>query len=121
MFSKKNKYFLLIENIKDIDLKNIKIRKKFSIIYRNISKSDNYNDLLKFRRRCKLKAIKFYIANNKRLAVLLNSDGIYLSSHNKSLNSLIPRRKASISLFIKSVNPGFWTLTTSSLPSISNL
>ena len=92
MISKKNKYFLLIENIKDIDLKNIKIRNKFSIIYRNISKSDNYNDLLKFRRRCKLKAIKFYIANNKRLAVLLNSDGIYLSSHNKSLNSLIYKK-----------------------------
>tara|TARA_B100001564_G_C20619379_1_gene661550 strand:- start:473 stop:1045 length:573 start_codon:yes stop_codon:yes gene_type:complete len=92
MFTKKNKYFLLIENIKDIDLKNIKIRNKFSIIYRNVKKSDNFNDLLKFRRNCKLKAIKFYIANNYNLAVSLNSDGIYLSSYNKSLNSLIYRK-----------------------------
>ena len=88
MFSKKFKYFLLIESIKDIDLKNIKIRNKFSIIYRNHNKIDNLNELLKFRRQCKLKAIKFYIANNNTLAVSLNSDGIYLSSFNKKLNVL---------------------------------
>ena len=38
MFTIKKNYFLLIENIKDIDLKNIKIRNKFSIIYRNNKK-----------------------------------------------------------------------------------
>jgi len=92
MFTKKNNYFLFIENTKDIDLKNIKIRNKFSIIYRNNKKIDNLNDLLKFRRKCKLRAIKFYVANNYNLAVLLSSDGIYLSSYNKSLNSLIYKR-----------------------------
>ena len=88
MFTKKNKYFLLIENIKDIDLKNIKIRNKFSIVYRNNRKIDNLKELIRFRRNCKLKAIKFYVANNCALAVSLNSDGIYLSSFNRSLNSL---------------------------------
>ena len=88
MFTKKNKYFLLIENIKDIDLKNIKKRNKFFIIYRNKSKNENLTDLLTFRKYCKLKAIKFYVANNYSLAVSLNADGIYLSSFNKSLNSL---------------------------------
>ena len=88
MFTKKNKYFLLIENIKDIDLKNIKIRNKFSIVYRNYRKIDNLKELIRFRRNCKLKAIKFYIANNYSLAVSLNADGIYLSSFNKSLSSL---------------------------------
>ena len=92
MLTKKNKYFLLIENIKDIDFKNIKIRDKFSIIYRNNKKIDNFKDLLKFRRICKLKAIKFYIANNNNLAVALNSDGIYLSSFNKNLNSLFYKK-----------------------------
>ena len=53
MFILKNKYFLIIENIKDIDLKNIKIRNKFFIIYRNNKKIDNLNDLLKFRQKCK--------------------------------------------------------------------
>ena len=88
MFTKKLKYFLIIENIKDIDLKNIKIRNKFSIIYRNNNKIENLNNLFKFRRQCKLKAVKFYIANNNSLAVTLKSDGIYLSSFNKKLNVL---------------------------------
>ena len=92
MFTKKNNYFLLIESTKDIDLKNIKIRNKFSIIYRNNKKIDTLNELLNFRRQCKLKAIKFYVANNETLAVSLNSDGIYLSSFNKNLNSLNYRK-----------------------------
>ena len=92
MFIVKNKYFLIIESIKDIDLKNIKIRNKFYIIYRNNKKIDKLNDLLYFRRQCKLKGIKFYIANNIKLANLLNSDGIYLSSYNKNLKFLIFRK-----------------------------
>ena len=54
MFIIKNKYFLLIENIKDIDLKNIKIRDKFSIIYRNNKKIDKLSELLNFKQKCKL-------------------------------------------------------------------
>ena len=53
MFIVKNKYFLIIENIKDIELKNIKIRNKFFIIYRNHKKIDKFNYLLKFRKKCK--------------------------------------------------------------------
>ena len=88
MFLLKNKYFLIIESIKDIDLKNIKKRNKFSIIYRNKKSLENVSDLLNFRRFCRVKSIKFYVANNPRLAILLNSDGIYISSFNKSLRSL---------------------------------
>ena len=88
MFIRKKKYFLIIESIKDIDLKNIKKRDKFSIIYRNKYNRENIYDLLNFRRFCKLKSIKFYIANNAKLAILLNSDGIYISAFNKSLKPL---------------------------------
>ncbi len=88
MFVLKKKYFLIIESIKDIDLKNIKKRNKFSIIYRNKRKNENIVDLLTFRKNCKLKSIKFYVANNTKLSVLLNSDGVYLSSFNKSLKVL---------------------------------
>ena len=35
MFVLKKKYYLIIENIKDINLKNIKKRDKFAVIYRN--------------------------------------------------------------------------------------
>ena len=88
MFIRKNKYFFIIESIKDIDLKNIKKRDKFSIIYRNKNNIEHLSDLLNFRRTCKLKSIKFYVANNAKLAVLLNSDGIYMSAFNKSLKPL---------------------------------
>ena len=79
----KKKYFLIIESIKDIDLKNIKIRNKFYIIYRIKKKIDKLEDLLMFRQKCKLKAVKFFVANNIKLAFLLSSDGIYLSSFNR--------------------------------------
>ena len=92
MFVIKKKYFLIIENIKDIDLKNIKIRDKFFIIYRNNKKIDKLDDLLRFRQECKIKSIKFYIANNISLAISLNSDGVYLSSFNRDFKYLNYRK-----------------------------
>jgi len=88
MFAFKKKYFLIIESIKDINLRNIKKYKKFLIIYRNKGINENIEQLQKFRKQCKLKLIDFYVANNTRLAVKLNSDGIYLSSYNKSFKAL---------------------------------
>ena len=41
---------------------------------------------MKFRRRCKIKQIDFYVANNIKLAVLTKANGLYVSSYNKSLN-----------------------------------
>ena len=52
----------------------------------------NLDEFLKFRKKCKAKAIKFYVANNIKLAISLNSDGIYLSSFNKNLKSLNYKR-----------------------------
>ena len=40
------------------------------------------------RKKCKLKAIKFYTANDTGLAVFLTADGIYLSAYNNSLKNL---------------------------------
>ena len=88
MFVRKNKYFLIIESIKDIDLKNIKKRGKFSIIYRSKNNLENIAKLLNFRRFCRMKSIEFYVANDIRQAVLLGSDGIYISAFNKSLRPL---------------------------------
>ena len=85
MFSFKNKYFLIIESIKDINLKNIKLINKYIIIYRNTGKIENINQLIRFRRYCKCKNIEFYISNDEKLANFLKADGLYLSAHNKSL------------------------------------
>ena len=88
MFAFKKKYFLIIESIKDLNLRNIKKLNKFNIIYRNFKKSENIDDIKKFRKQCKLKQIKFFIANNTKLAIKLNADGLYVSAFNKDLKSL---------------------------------
>ena len=88
MFAKKKKYFLIIENTKDIDLRNIKVRNKFSIIYRNHKNQENYNNLIEFSQNCRSKNIKFYVANDLTLATRIRSNGIYLSAFNSSLKCL---------------------------------
>ena len=88
MIAFKKKYFLIIESIKDINLRNIKKRNKFVIIYRNLTKVENIDDLIKFRRLCKSKNIEFFVTNNFRLAIDLKSDGLYLSSRSKDFKTL---------------------------------
>ena len=87
MFVLKSKYFLIIERIKDINLSNIK-KNKFVIIYRSYKTKDSLKNLIKFRRECLKKKIKFYIANDLKLCVTLKADGIYLSAFNKSFKPL---------------------------------
>ena len=92
MFALKKKYYLIIQNIKDINLKNIKKRNKFIIVYRNQNNSEHIDNLIRFRKTCKLKSIDFFVANNVNLAVKLNSDGVYLSSYNNSYKALLLKR-----------------------------
>ena len=93
MFSLKKKYFIIIENIRDINLGKIKKRDKFIIIYRNLKKTQKNKELVNFRRECLSKNIKFFVANNIKLAIDLKSDGIYLSSNNQSLRVLSFKKK----------------------------
>ena len=92
MFAFKKKYFLIIENIKDIDLRNIKKRNKFIIIYRTFRKYEDISALASFREKCKLKDVKFFVANDLKVAVKLKADGIYISAKNTSLKFLNLRR-----------------------------
>ena len=88
MFVLKKKYFLIIESIKDINSENKTKRHKFIIIYRRQKYLEDKKALFKFRKKCKLKSIDFYVANNLKLAISLSSDGVYLSSYNKSFKAL---------------------------------
>ena len=45
MFSLKKRYYLIIESTKDINLKNIKKRNKFIIVYRNPNYLENKTQL----------------------------------------------------------------------------
>tara|TARA_Y100000591_G_scaffold330345_1_gene361143 strand:+ start:1009 stop:1584 length:576 start_codon:yes stop_codon:yes gene_type:complete len=92
MFIYKKKYFLIIENINDINLSNIKRYNKFLIIYRNNKKNENIQDLFNFRRKCRLKLINFFVANDLKMAIKLNADGIYLSSNNREFKPLNIRK-----------------------------
>ena len=88
MFALKKKYFLIIENTKDIDLCTIKRINKFIIIYRNTNINQDFDKIKKFRYNCKLKSVKFFVANNLKLAILLSADGVYLSGYNKTFKHL---------------------------------
>ncbi len=63
--------------------------KQTIIIYRNYSsKTQNENLILKIKKYCKKKNIKFYLSNNFKLAIKLNLDGVYIPSFNKDFKHL---------------------------------
>ena len=61
------------------------LSKNVSIIYRNY-KETNIDHILKIKKLCKKKKIKFYLSNNVKLAIKLNIDGAYIPAFNKSFS-----------------------------------
>ena len=61
----------------------IKLENNISIIYRNYSKPTDLSTILKIKKFCKRKRMKFYLSNNIKLAIKLNLNGAYLPSFNK--------------------------------------
>ena len=80
-----NKYYFInkfnSDHIKKLD-------KNVSIIYRNYHSIIDINLLVKIRDFCKNNSRKFFLANNIKLALKLNLDGVYLPSFNKDLRHL---------------------------------
>jgi thiamine-phosphate pyrophosphorylase len=59
------------------------------IIYRNyLSKTNDEQLILKIKEYCRKKKIKFLLANNIKLAIKLNLDGVYLPSFNQNFSHL---------------------------------
>ena len=76
--------------INKFDTNNIdKQDKQTTIIYRNYTtrKSDP-TLILKIKKYCKKKSLKFYLSNDIKLAIKLNLDGVYIPAFNKSVNHL---------------------------------
>jgi len=63
-----------------------KLDKKIAIIYRNYSTDYNKELIIKIKKLCKKDGRKFFLANNIKLAISLDLDGVYLPSFNKNLN-----------------------------------
>ena len=59
MFAFKKKYFLIILNKNNINIKKIKKKNKFIIIYINKGIKENMNKMISFRKLFKLKLVKF--------------------------------------------------------------
>ena len=76
--------------IDTFDTKNIdKIDRQTVVIFRNyLPKQTDEVLLLKIKKYCKKKKIKFYLSNNIKLAIKLNLDGAYIPSFNKKFNHL---------------------------------
>ena len=76
--------------IDKFDTKNIdKVDSHTIIIFRNyILKNDDEPTLLKIKKYCKRKRIKFYLSNNIKLAIKLDLDGAYIPSFNHSFEHL---------------------------------
>ena len=81
-----NKYYFInkfeTNNIDSLDKQTV-------VIYRNYkTKVPNQELILKIKKYCKKKGIKFYLSNNFKLALKLNLDGAYIPSFNKSMKHL---------------------------------
>ena len=76
--------------INKFDTNNIdKQDRQTIIIYRNYSsKSQNEELIVKIKKYCRKKSLKFYLSNNIRLAIKLNLDGAYIPSFNKNFKHL---------------------------------
>ena len=82
----KRKYYF----INKFDTNNInKQDKETIIIFRNYSsKIVNESLILKIKKYCKKKSIKFYLSNNIKLAIKLDLDGVYIPAFNSSFEHL---------------------------------
>ena len=66
-----------------------KLNKQTAVIYRNYNSEPlNKELILKLKKYCQKKGIKFYLSNNIKLALRLDLDGAYLPSFNKSTKHL---------------------------------
>ena len=75
--------------------------KNTAIIYRNYNKNINKAEITKIKTLCKKDNRKFFLANNIKIAIKLNLDGVYIPSFNKELK---------INYFAKKKNLKYWVL-----------
>ena len=82
-----HKYLEIYYFIDKLDFKELsEIKKKINIIFRDYNRKIDKNEILKIKHICKKKGFCLYLANNVKLAIKLNLNGVYLPAFNKKLN-----------------------------------
>ena len=84
MQKKSPKVYCFVDEFNLPDLQQLS--KDINIIYRNYDNINHLQNILKLKRYCKVRNIKFYLSNNIKLSVKLGLDGIYIPSFNKKIN-----------------------------------
>lgn len=82
-YTSKNKFFLFINFIDDLVKQNLTKFIGINVICKDLNNNLELKRLLEIKKFCKKNKIKFYIADNYRLAVKLKSNGLFISSWNK--------------------------------------
>ena len=62
-----------------------RLPKNIAIIYRNYKKSIDKEEIIKIKNLCKKTDRKFFLANNIKIALNLDLDGVYIPAFNKEL------------------------------------
>jgi len=73
-----------------------KLDKNIAIIYRNYNKILNKNEIKKIKILCKKTNRKFFLANNIKIALNLDLDGVYIPSFNKDIKINCYQKKKKI-------------------------
>ena len=87
-----SKIYHFIDDFKEKDIEYLP--RNIALIYRNYEKKPSNLLITEIRNYCKKRKIKFYLANDYKMAVNLNLDGVYLPSFNKQIKfNIFSKRK----------------------------
>ena len=84
MHFSKTKLYTFIDDFNENKILNLK--KNINVIFINYQKKLDLKTIINFKKLCKKKGLKLYLANNIKLALQANLNGVYIPSFNKSLN-----------------------------------
>ena len=84
-------YFINTFKKNNIDKLNVNT----GVIFRNYNKKVSIYEIIRIKKYCKKRGLKFFLSNNFKLAIKLDLDGSYIPAFNQSLRHLSYKTKSS--------------------------